>query len=289
LYPRYQWFKRVVKVFEDSGRAVPIFNDKHLSTSWPECVEMVENSRRLRFPFMAGSSLPVTWRIPSIDLPLNTPLQESVCLGYGGVDSYDFHGLETAQCMSERRAGGETGVKSVQALRGGKVWDQVQKSDVTQKLVLAALLRSHTARGRPGYTYALPDIAWLREGCPEAIGYFIEHRDGLKTTMLLLNGFIDDFTYAGLVRDTGKIISCQMYLPMPPRYTTLADFFNPLMHHIEQMVLTGRVPYPVERTLLTSGMTLSAVESLHRQGTCVETPQMAISYHPSRDSTFWRS
>ena len=58
LYPRYDWFKRVVKVFEDSGRSVPVFNDKHLSTNWDECVEMVEDSRRLDFAFLAGSSLP---------------------------------------------------------------------------------------------------------------------------------------------------------------------------------------------------------------------------------------
>ncbi|MBL8856842.1 MAG: hypothetical protein JNK57_23005, partial [Planctomycetaceae bacterium] len=58
LYPRYEWFKEVVKVFEDSGRAVPVFNDKHLSTTWPRCQEMVEDSRRLDFPFLAGSSLP---------------------------------------------------------------------------------------------------------------------------------------------------------------------------------------------------------------------------------------
>src|SRR5262245_57572182 len=49
LYPRYRWFKRVVRVFEDSGRAVPVFNDKHLSTNWSECVEMVADSRRLGF------------------------------------------------------------------------------------------------------------------------------------------------------------------------------------------------------------------------------------------------
>ena len=107
-YPRYEWFKKVVKVFEDSGRSVPVFNDKHLSTVWSECVEMVEDSKRLDFAFLAGSSLPVTRRMPAIDMPLHSPLKESVCVGYGGVDSYDFHALETAQCMSERRAGGET-------------------------------------------------------------------------------------------------------------------------------------------------------------------------------------
>ena len=84
LYPRYQWFKEVVRVFEASGRVVPVFNDKHLSTDWHECVEMVADSKRLEFPFLAGSSLPVTWRIPSIDMPRNTRLQESVCVCYGG-------------------------------------------------------------------------------------------------------------------------------------------------------------------------------------------------------------
>lgn len=99
LYPRHKWFKEVVRVFESSGRSVPVFNDKHLSTSWDECVEMVADSERLKFPFLAGSSLPVTWRLPSIEMPLNTPLSESVCVAYGGVDSYDIHALETAQCM----------------------------------------------------------------------------------------------------------------------------------------------------------------------------------------------
>ena len=62
LYPRHKFFKQVVSVFEASGRAVPVFNDKHLSTDWKECVEMVEDSKRLGFAFLAGSSFR-SWRI----------------------------------------------------------------------------------------------------------------------------------------------------------------------------------------------------------------------------------
>ena len=101
LYPRHRFFKEVVRVFEASGRSVPVFNDKHLSTDWRECVEMVEDARRLGFPFQAGSSLPVTKRMPALEMPLGTLLSESLCAAYGGLDSYDIHGLETAQCMSE--------------------------------------------------------------------------------------------------------------------------------------------------------------------------------------------
>lgn len=281
LYPRYKWFKQIVKVFEESGRAVAVFNDKHLSTTWDECAEMVTDARRLRFPFMAGSSLPVTWRIPALEAPLATRLKESLCVCYGGVDSYDFHGYETAQCMSERRAGGEAGVKSVQALRGERLWDHVN-----EKLLLAALARSHTCRGREGYTYSVPTMASVKEANAKATGFIVEHVDGFRTAMLMLNGFVDDFTYAGLAGD--RVLSCQMHLPMPPRYTTLADFFNPLVNHIEHVVLTGDVPYPVERTLLTSGMTLFGVESLHQGEIKIDTPQMQIPYHASRPSAFWR-
>ena len=289
LYPRYKWFKQTVGVFEASRRAVPVFNDKHLSTTWPECQEMVADSRRLGFAFMAGSSLPVTWRIPSIDFPLNAPLRESLCVCYGGVDSYDFHGLETAQCMDERRAGGESGVKAIQAIRGEKLWTVLQERELTRKLMFSALARSHTVRGRPGYTYAIPDMDWLREASTNPVGYFIEHTDGLVTTMLLLNNLVTDFTYAGALRDSDEIVSCQMHLPMPPRYTTLPNFFNPLMHRVEEMILTRRVPYPVERTLLTSGMTLFAVESLHQDSKRLETPELAVAYAAPRQSTFWRS
>lgn len=288
LYPRYKWFKQAVKVFEQSGRAVPVFNDKHLSTSWPECAEMVADGKRLNFPFLAGSSLPVTERIPAIDLPLNTALRESLCVCYGGVDSYDFHGLETAQCMSERRRGGESGIKSVHALRGAKMWDRFESRPELKRLFSAAVSRSHAIRYSDGYTIAAPTTERARRASPEAVGYFIEHTDGFHTTMLMCNGLMQDFTYAGL-RDDGKTVSTQMHLPMPMQISTTADFFNPLVNHIEQMVLTNEVPFPVERTLLTSGMTLFAVESLHRGQQDVATPEMNIAYQAHRESAFWRS
>jgi hypothetical protein len=289
LYPRYKFFKQIVRVFGQSGRAVPVFNDKHLSTDWNECREMVADSKRLRFPFLAGSSLPVTWRIPSIDFPYGAPLAESLSICYGGVDSYDFHGLETAQCMSERRGGGESGVTAIHAVKGAKVLDLIEQRPDTRRLLFAALARSHTLKGRPGYTYGAPDMGWLHENSSTFVGYFIDHRDGLRTTALLFSGVLQDFTYAGLRKDSHEIISCQMHLPMPNHISTTADFFNPLVHHIEQMIHTGKTPYPIERTLLTSGMTLNAVESLYRGQVKLDTPGLDVTYTAPTASTFWRA
>ena len=287
-YPRYRFFKEMVAVFEESGRSVPVFNDKHLSTEWNECVEMVEDSRRLEFPFLAGSSLPVTWRIPSLEIPWGAPLRESVSVCYGNIDSYDIHGLETAQCMSERRAGGETGVRQVHAVRGDHVWNLLRTRETTERLLHAALARSHRCQPRPGYTYSIPDLDWIREASPNAVAYFVDHTDGFRTTLFILKGLVTDFTYAGLF-ENDSIQSCQMHLPMPPRETTLADFFSPLVHRIEEMIERREAPYPLERTLLTSGMTLFGVESLYRGEVPLLTPELDVAYTAPQGSNHWRA
>src|SRR5829696_4574804 len=121
-YPRYEFFSKVVEVYRRDGRTAPIFNDKHLSWKWEWAKEMVDTSRSMGFPLLAGSSLPVTWRMPAIELPYEANVDEIMCIAFGDVDIYDFHALETIQCVAERRKGGETGVKSMHALRGDSVW-----------------------------------------------------------------------------------------------------------------------------------------------------------------------
>jgi hypothetical protein len=288
LYPRYAWFKEVVKVFEASGRSVPVFNDKHLSTSWSECAEMVADSKRLDFAFLAGSSLPVTWRLPSIDMPYGADLTESVCVAYGGVDSYDFHALETAQCMSERRKGGEVGVRSMQALRNEKLWALLDGKDRarTRQLMVAALNRSHNLPVDGGFPTGAVTYEWAKQALPNTTGYFMEHFDGFRTSIFMTG--IQDFNYAGYRKDTDEIVSCQMYLPMPTHGSTTADFFNPLSYHIEQTILNGKASYPVERTLLTSGMVIGGVDSLHQSEVAIDTPHLKVAYQSPDASFFWR-
>jgi len=121
-YPRYELFSQIVDVFRKDGRTTPVFNDKHLSWKFEWAKEMVDASKQMGFPMLAGSSLPVTWRMPSVEMPNDAPIEEALVVAYGPTDIYDFHALETLQCMMERRAGGETGVRSVQALKGEAVW-----------------------------------------------------------------------------------------------------------------------------------------------------------------------
>ena len=289
-YPRYEFFQQIVKVFRDSGRAVPVFNDKHLSWNWDWAREMYDTSRRMGFAFMAGSSLPVTWRIPSVEMPSGAPVREAVSVCYGGVDSYDFHGLETIQCMVERRTGGESGVKWVEAYRGDSFWKAYQDGVWAHDLMEAALCRSHTLTpARQGFNDIFPSIDDMRRLVKDPVAYHYEHQDGLKCSMLLMSGLVRDFNFAARLDGRAEPFSVQMYLPMPDGRTTLANFFSPLVNNMEQMFLTGKPAYPVERTLLTTGLTAAGVESLFRKQTRYQTPHLAIRYQVTDASTFWRT
>jgi hypothetical protein len=287
-YPRYEFFQEIFKVLRASGRPVPIFNDKHLSWKWEWAKEMYATARELGIPFMAGSSLPVTWRTPSLEMPMGARVREALCICYGGVDSYDFHGLETIQCMVERRRGGETGVKSLQAYRGDNFWAAHKEGIWARDLFESALSRSHTlVPAREGFNDIMPTVDDMKRLVRDPVAYVYEHSDGLKATMILMSGLVRDFNFAARV-DNG-ILSTQMYLPMPDGRTTLANFFSPLVNNMEQMFLTGKPSYPVERTLLTTGLTAAGVDSLFAGQKKLDTPHLAIKYQPSRESTFWRS
>ena len=107
--------------------------------------------------------------------------------------------------------------------------------------------------------------------------------------MILMNGLVQDFNFAAHIGTDSEILSTQMYLPMPPARTTLANFFSPLVNNIEKMFLTGEATYPVERTLLTTGLVAAGVDSLFTDGTQQETLHLDIAYQPTEESTFWRT
>lgn len=289
-YPRYQFFQETVKVFRESGRVVPVFNDKHLSWNWAWAKEMYDTSQSMKFPFLAGSSLPVTWRIPSIEIPNGARVKEAVTICYGGVDSYDFHGLETLQGMLERREGGETGVVWLQAYRGERFWEAMKKGVWSKHLFDAALCRSHTLTpAREGFNDIFPTVDDMRRLVKDPVAYQYQHADGTMATMLLMSGLVKDFNFAATIEGRDKPLSTQMYLPMPDGRTTLANFFSPLVNNAEQMFLSGKAPYPIERTLLTTGLTAAGVDSLYANQTRLETPHLAIRYRPSHESTYWRT
>jgi hypothetical protein len=290
-YPRHEFFTQIVDVFKKSGRSVPVFNDKHLSWNWNWAREMVDTSRALRFPLMAGSSLPVTRRLPEVDFPFGGEAGEVLSIGYGNVDSYDFHVLETIQCMVERRKGGESGVAAIQAIRGDEVWRRMQAGSWQAggwdpKLFDACVCRSiRLESARQSYSDVFPTPRDVRKLVKTPVAYRIEYTDGLKATMLLLNGLVTDMTFAARMQPSGEYMSCLMYLP----HREVCNFFSPLVNQVETLFLTGKSPRPIERTLLTTGLTAAGVESLWNGQQRITTPHLAVRYQVDHESAYWRT
>jgi hypothetical protein len=293
LYPRYEFFKQTVDVFRRDGRSVPVFNDKHLSWNWDWAKEMADTAASMGFPFMAGSSLPVTWRLPSVEMPLGSEIEEVMSVSNGNVDSYDFHALETIQCFVERRKGGETGVTHVQALRGDAVWQAMKSPDWSgggwdPSLFEACLCRSHElAPSREGFNHVYPTPDDLRRMVADPVAYRFEYADGLRATMLLLNGLVGDITFAARLKNQAQPLSTLLYLG--GTNDTQPHNFDGLVWYIEQFVTSGKVQYPLERTLLTTGLVSAGVDSLAQGGRRLETPHLAIRYRPNPNSTFRRT
>ena len=288
LYPRYEFFQQVVNTFTASGKSVPVFNDKHLSYSFDKAQRMVATSRQMKFPLLAGSSLPVTWRMPEVELPFGCEVEDALMVGVGSSDAMDYHALEAMQCMLERRKGGETGVRSVQMLTGDAVWRSGADGRWSKDLLASALSRSDLILGKTLVDARPQDLVGSGE-LPRLVkapaADFVEYVDGTRATMLMLNGAVGDFPFAARVRGLADIQSTQFHLPPEPNVTYSAC----LVAKIEEMVLRGRAPYPVERTMLVSGILESCLESRIRENQEIQTPHLQVRYTPPAKSQYCRA
>ena len=269
MYPRKRFFDEIVAALQRGGEIVPVFSDKHLSYSTDEAVAMYRTAQELKIPFMAGSSLPVAWRIPALELPEGCELEAAMAVGFGGLEAYGFHALETLQCMVERRRGGEVGVAAVRAARGAEVHD-AERQGYWSETMLAAALRSQGSE--------LPDNWREKIADPGRPFYLIDYRDGFKASVAMLGGIAGHFLFA--CQEKGKNV------PTATKFATQGGLpyrhFEWLVKAIEHMVHTGVPSYPVERTLLTTGIIAAAMHSLAQGGKRIVTPQLDVSYRPAQ-------
>ncbi len=273
LYPRHEFFEQVVKVFRDSGRAAPVFVDKHLSYDWGQAKWMYDQSRELKFPLMAGSSVSVTFRRPELDFPLGTEFEDALELGSGWIeDGGLFHNLEALECFVERRRGGETGIRTVQRMEGDAVWKAAGQGRWSRELMQAALARgSKVPPGRP------------EELVKHPVACFLEYNDGFRAAILMLGGLVSEHLVAFRVKGQRGIASTQCYVPIEN-----SNNFSPLVDAIGRMFLTGKTDYPVERTLLTTGALAALMESRYQGQKRLETPMLKVVYQAPKASYFAR-
>ena len=274
LYPRRRFFEEICKVFEKTEKSVPVFNDKHLAATWDDAKWMCDRARKLMVPFMAGSSVPVTWRRPDLVLPKGCELTGAVQIGFGPFEGYGFHALEGLQCMVERRKGGETGVKAVACHTGKAMWEAFDKEPWAAPVLAAAvkLVPAH-AKG---------DVREIMAKTADAGVFDVEYRDGLRAFVVVANGWVydgdgDGFIFAGQRKGAEKPDACQFYLQQPDPFAHFAE----LTKAIDSLARTGHAPYPVERTLLTTGVLDAVMTSRHEKGKRINTPHLDVKYTPT--------
>lgn len=265
-YPKRRFFEQIFATCDKYGRrGLPVFCDKHLADAWTDAKWIYDEAKKRGMPLMAGSSVPSAWRAPPIDLPRGTKLKELHGVSFHAIDIYGFHTLEGMQAVAERRAGGETGVKSVQTLSGDDVWAAAGRGVYDRKLLDAAV---GAMRLR-----VIPEGKRLEDMVKSPKLVVIDRNDGLRTCLFMLDGATEEFTVAW--KDEHDRISQLTYDMQDARPFS---HFAILVNGIEQMMHTGRAPWPVERTLLTSGIVDEALHSLQDGGTLRETPHLDVRY-----------
>ncbi len=267
-YPRKRFFDDVVAVLRRSQRFVPLFNDKHLSYRWDWAKAMYDTAQQLGIPFMAGSSVPLAQRIPPLELPPQAEITEAVSIHGGPVESYDFHGLEVLQSLVEARKGGETGISHIEFLRGEALWQAAEKGRWSLALAEAAMAAEFGKKLPP-----LKQIAGERTVEPH--GLLLTYKDGLRAAVLKIGQSGIRWNFACFLKGDPKPHATYFY-PGPWQNRNL---FKALAHAIQHHFREGKAPYPVERTLLTTGALEAAMRS-RLQAASVATPHLEFAYPP---------
>ena len=264
-YPRKHFFDQIVEVMRRNGRTVPLFVDKHLSYRWDWAKEMFDTSRELGIPLMAGSSVPLAQQRPPMELPRGAKIKEAVSIHGGPIEAYGFHALELLQSQIESRKGNETGVVSVEVLEGKKLWN----GDWSRSLAEAAMAAEFGKAPR-----SLKQIPG--ETATPSRGMMIRYADGFKATMLRVGK-----------SDTRWNFACRLQGERRPRATSYyvgpwenRNLFKALCHAIQTHFRKAKSPYPLERTLLTTGLIDAYMHAQQVESGLLPTPHLQFPYQP---------
>ncbi len=287
MYPRKQLFDQIVAVMKRSNRFVPMFNDKHLSYRWDWAKEMYDTAKSLGIALQAGSSVPLASRRPMLELPAGCEIEEAVSIHGGGLESYDFHALEVLQSMVETRLGGETGVTQVEVLADDRLKAAEAEKDWPHDLINAAMAAEkqfdepRRPRPRAGVYNTKEENSKNRKNTT-AHAIRLTYKDGLRALALKVNSSSDRWNFACRLKGDPQPKACMFFNgPWGNR-----NMFKALSHGIQHLFKTGSAAYPIERTLLTTGIVDAAMHSHHAGGKAMATPHLTFSYTPRDISQF---
>ena len=265
-------FDAIVEVFRESGRAIPVFNDKHLSWNMDWAQEMCETALELGFLLFAGSSIPLCPLEPEIHIPPDTGIEEAVVLFFGPDESYGFHSLEFFQAIYERTLQRYQNISGVTAWRGDEVWKQMEAGTWSEELFDAALAAVDPESGQVcDGDYRVN--CGSNEKSPAA--FQLMYQEDLLVTHVNMTGHLK--TWAVAMRlENGEIVAAY------PRVLG-ADLFHPhfaaLSELIDTTFCTGRAPHALQRSMCTTGAVAAFMRALEKPGVTLPAPDLCHPYN----------
>ena len=252
--------------------------------------QFVGLARSRQIALLAGTPLGMTWRLPEVDLPLNTPLAEALIVVQleaattqasppspsATLASAELHALEGLLPVIERRRGGEAGIRAIRFVEGKELWRAGDRGVWSWSLLSAALSRSHSPQGDAvidARTQDLVGLGLVPKLARNPRGWLLEHRDGLRSALLVLDGVVADFNFAVRGQD-GSVTSAQILRAPPPA----EHHFSRLAAVIEQFFQSGQSPWPVDRNVLIAALLETFRRPRSLTGNRIETPELNIPY-----------
>jgi len=223
-----------------------------LSNSLASAREALRMAASRNISILAGTSLAVTWRLPDVDLVPGTSLREALIVVQGSSPGAELQALDGLLPILEKRRGGESGVNRIRFIEGGELWRAANQGLWSQPLLAAALSRSHTPQGdsmADGRTQDIHGLGLVPRLARNPRGWLLEHRDGLRSTILVLDGVVTDYNFAIQAAD-GTMLSAQLFRAPPP----MEQHYSRLAAAMEDLFTGKAAPWKIERNLLTAAL-----------------------------------
>ena len=276
--------KLVRTAFRSAREGARVFVHGELGDSRAEAEELAASSARRKLRVVSGSYMGTTWRLPDVDSPRDAALREALIVTFGQPDE-SFLALDGLLPFIERRRSGESGVKSVIFHQGRGVWEAGLKARWSEELLAAAISRTDTPQGdalEDARTQDLMGLGLVPKLARDPRVYVIEHVDGLRSTLMSLEGVIADTNLA--VRTVeGKTISTQIYHPPGPGHQQ----WSCLAGRLDDFFAGGPAPWPLERGVFTAALLEAMRKASAKPGVAVDGPMLA--YENDRPSVFERA
>lgn len=272
----------VARALEAADPGARIFVYGLLAGSSKAGLDLQLKALERKVTLLSGTYLPVTWRLPPVEVPYGAAVQEALLVAVGEPWEAEILGIDGLISLVERR-GVEAGVRSVKFLSGEAVWKAERDGAFSRDLLAAAISRSDTPQGDPvrdGRTQDLVGLGLLPKLAAGPMAYLFKHEDGLRSALLILNGAVADFNFA-LRLEGGEVISAQLYRPPAPN----AHHFSALAQVVEAFWWTGEEPWSQGRCRLETAVQEVLGEARRHPGQDKELISK-VSYNVMSDSAF---